>query len=107
MKEKSKEHLVVKLLVILMVEQLHVKGLNNKFKEKLYNYDYSAIVLHVGTNDLVKDDAVTIAKNLDRLIQDVKPCSNTIAISGIIKREDGKVLEGKIDTTNKLIKELH
>ena len=71
----------------------------------MYNYDYSAIELRVGTNDLVKDDAVTVAKNIDRLIQDVKPCSNTMAISGIIKREDGRVPEGKIDTTNKLIKE--
>ena len=31
-----------------------VKELNNKFQERLCNYGYSTIVLHVGTNDLVK-----------------------------------------------------
>ena len=50
MKAKSKEHLAT----CHSYGVATVKELNNKFQERLCNYGYSTIVLHVGTNDLVK-----------------------------------------------------
>ena len=84
-----------------------VKDINNKFEgNSTYNHGYSAIVLHVGTNDLVRDDAITVANNLCRLIEVVKPFSKSIAISGIIERNDGRVPQGEVRHLNELISEL-
>ena len=64
------------------------------------------MVIHVGTNDLAKDDAVTVSKRLEGFIQDAQQFINTIAISGVIQREDGRVPEGRISLYNDLTKEL-
>ena len=82
-----------------------MKDIKNLVKEKRCS-GYDAILFHVGTNDLVKDDVEIVVNNLENLIQDIKPHTNKIAISGVIKRSDGGVSEGVISSFNKRAKEL-
>lgn len=84
-----------------------VSDLKKKIKAgKIDVNGYKATVLHIGTNDLVKEDAATVSNRLESLIQDLKPHSNTIALSSVIKRNDGRVPEEKISTFNNLNEEL-
>lgn len=78
-------------------------------QEKMKNavaHEFSDIIIHIGTNDLVKDNAKTVSTRLESLIQQVKPVTSTVAISSVIARDDGKVPDGRISTFNKLTEEL-
>ena len=54
----------------------------------------------------MEDDVEIVVNNLESLIQDVKPHTNKIAISGIIKKSDGEVSENVIYSFNRCTKEL-
>ena len=55
--------------------------------------EFSDVIIHVGTNDLVKENAKTVSTKLERLIHQVKPLTDTVAISSVIGRSDGKVVK--------------
>ena len=60
-------------------------------------------ILHVGTNDLTHDNPEKAASNMENLINKVKSSTMNIAVSGVIKRYDGKVNNNIIYHYNKLI----
>ena len=60
------------------------------------------MILHVGTNDLTHDDPEKAASNMENLINKVKASTTDMAVSGVIKRYDGKV-NNNIIYHNKLI----
>ena len=64
---------------------------------------YNTIILHVGMNDLVREEPEKVAADMDNLVNKVKAHTNKIAVSGAIKRYDGKVNNYKIEQYNKLI----
>jgi hypothetical protein len=53
--------------------------------------EYDTVVLHVGTNDLVNNDAKKVATEMDGLIQDLKCHTEKIAVSSVVKRYDVKI----------------
>lgn len=68
--------------------------------------EFSNIILHVGTNDLVREDPESVAANMETLIKKVKMHTEKIAVSGATKRFDGKVNSNKIEQYNNLIHSL-
>ena len=68
--------------------------------------EYDTVVLHVGTNDLVYDDAEKVATEMDGLIEDLKRHTGKIAVSSVIKRYDGRVAASNITQFNKIVKDL-
>ena len=62
--------------------------------------------MHVGTNDLVHEEPEKVAADMDNLINKAKGHTNKVAVSGAIKRYDGKVNNRKIDYYNKLVHDL-
>ena len=81
------------------VNQLARKFDECQSEELLYN----TIILHVGTNDLVREEPEKVAADMDDLVNKVKAHTNKVAVSGAIKRYDGKVNNYKIEQYNKLI----
>ena len=75
-----------------------------KFEEnQTENSQYGTIILLVGTNDLVREEPQKVAADMDNLINKAKAHTNMVAVSGAIKRYDGKVKNYKIENYNKLI----
>ena len=73
---------------------------SNKFDRITIDQPPSHVILHVGTNNLIKDSAEVTAKKIEQLAEKVKnkfPMVN-LAISGITTRED-KDLKEKVETT--------
>ena len=78
--------------------------LATKFEEnQTENSQYDTIILHVGTNDLVREEPQKVTADMDNLINKAKAYTNKVAVSGAIKRYDGKVKNYKIENYNKLI----
>jgi diketogulonate reductase-like aldo/keto reductase len=63
-----------------------------------------SIILHVGTNNLVSDDAKEAVKQMEQLI--VKAKAENVTVSSIIMRYDNKVPHSKITEYNNLLHEL-
>ena len=81
-----------------------VNQLARKFDEcQSEDLQYNTIILHVGTNDLVREEPEKVATNMDSVVNKVKAHTNKVAVSGAIKRYDGKVKKYKIEQYNKLI----
>ena len=81
-----------------------VNQLARKFDEcQSEDLQYNTIILHVGTNDLVREEPEKVAADMDSLVNKVKAHTNKVAVSGAIKRYDGKVKNYKIEQYNKLI----
>lgn len=81
-----------------------VNQLARKFDEcQSEELQYNTIILHVGTNDLVREEPEKVAADMDNLVNKVKAHTNKVAVSGAIKRYDGKVKNYKIEQYNKLI----
>jgi hypothetical protein len=80
------------------VPQLHQKFQQNCDEEK-----YKTIILHIGTNDLVREDADNVAKKMDVLIEEVKSRAERVAVSSVIERHDGRVPASKITSYNNLV----
>ena len=68
-----------------------VPQLRQKFQENCDEEKYKAIILHIGTNDLVREDADNVAKKMDVLIEEVKSRAERVAVSSVIERHDGLV----------------
>ena len=67
---------------------------------------HSTIVIHVETNDLVVNEtAEEVSTNLEKLVRDIKPHTENIAISSVIGREDGRISQEKIQLFNGITKE--
>ena len=84
------------------VNQLAKKFDENHAKEEQYN----TIILHVRTNDLAHEEPKKVAADMESLINKAKAHTNKLAVSGVIKRYDGKVNNHKIDQYNKLVNDL-
>ena len=80
-----------------------VPQLRQKFQENCDEEKYKAIILHIGTNDLVRDDAENVAKKMDVLIEEVKSRAERVAVSSVIERHDGRVPASKIKSYNNLV----
>ena len=82
--------------------------MHNKIKDNWSNKGqcYSAILIHAGTNDLVREDPEVVANNLDNFIMDIKVHAEKISISSVIERHDGLVPPERITTFNKLARDL-
>ena len=81
-----------------------VNQLARKFDEcQSEDLQYNTIILHVGTNDLVREEPEKVAADMDSLVNKVKAHTNKVAVSGAIKCYDGKVKNYKIEQYNKLI----
>ena len=65
-----------------------------------------SIILHVGTNNLVSDDARMAAEQMEELIVEAKDKAENVAVSSIIKRYDNKVQHSHILEFNHLVQEL-
>ena len=83
-----------------------VNQISAKFDDQTERLQYDTIILHVGTNDLVHEKPEKDAADMDNLINKAKGHTNKIAVSGAIKRYDGKVNNRKIDYYNKLVHDL-
>jgi hypothetical protein len=68
-----------------------VPQLRQKFQENCDEEKYKAIILHIGTNDLVRQDADNVVKKMDVLIEEVKSRVERVAVSSVIERHDGRV----------------
>ena len=80
-----------------------VNQLTEKFGNHQSEQEFSTVVIHVGTNDLVRDEHKKVAANLENLINKVKVHTEKIAVSGTIKRYDGKLNNKKIEQYNNLV----
>jgi hypothetical protein len=67
------------------------------------NESFSNLIIHVGTNDLVHKPAEAVAGDLENLVMKFKGCTNNIAISSVIMRNDGRVNPEKILLLNRII----
>ena len=83
-----------------------VNQISAKFDDQTEKSQYDTIILHVGTNDLVHEESEKVAADMDNLINKAKGHTNKVAVSGAIKRYDGKVNNRKIDYYNKLVHDL-
>jgi hypothetical protein len=48
---------------------------------------YETVILHVGTNDLVNEEQIKVAKKMEK----VKPRAKKMAVSSVMARYDGRV----------------
>ena len=64
-----------------------VNQLARKFDEcQSEELQYNTIILHVGTNDLVREEPEKVAADMDNLVNKVKAHTNKVAVSGAIKQ---------------------
>ena len=80
-----------------------IHQVTEKFNDEIEKQKYHTVILHVGTNDLTHDNPEKAASNMENLINKVKSSTTNIAVSGVIKRYDGKVNNNIIYHYNKLI----
>ena len=84
-----------------------VEHISQKIKEHWSeDEEYDAIILHVGTNNLVSEEPEEVATKMNTLIEHVKDHAKSIAISSVIKRYDNRVPASKITRFNYLLKDL-
>lgn len=82
-----------------------------QIKEKVESYwnedqHYEKVILHVGTNDLAREEPTEVAKNMETLIEKVKAHTKEVAVSSVIKRYDNRIRASKITQYNSLLHEL-
>ena len=80
-----------------------IPQMGQKFQENCDEKKYKAIILHIGTNDLVREDADNVSKKMDVLIEEVKSRAERVAVSSVIERHDGRVPASKIASYNNLV----
>ena len=84
-----------------------VQDVQNKINCIIQNHGCTeSIIFHVGTNDLTKNSTETVIHKMESLIDQIKPYTNSIAISSVIKRNDGKVSNRKVSSFNDMSKQL-
>jgi hypothetical protein len=67
-------------------------------EDNCHDNEYETIILHIGTNDLVRKDADKVAEKMEELIR-----AERVAVSSVIKRYDGRVPPSKIASYNYLM----
>ena len=82
-----------------------VEQINQKL-ERDGNHGFHTVILHVGTNDLVRKEPEEVATNMEILINKVKAGAKEIAVSGVVRRHDGRISNKKIDKYNQLLHDL-
>ena len=86
------------------MERLYTNSLTEKFNDEIEEHEKChTVILHVGTNDLTHHNPEKAASNMENLINKVKSSTTKIAVSGVIKRYDGKVNNSIIYHYNKLV----
>ena len=83
-----------------------IKDIHTNLQKDCGERRLRSIILHVGTNNLVSDDAKEAAKQMEDLIVDAKSKAEKVAVSSVIKRYDNRVPHSKITEYNNLIHEL-
>ena len=83
-----------------------VNQISAEFDDQTEKLQYDIIIIHVGTNDLVHKEPEKVAADMENLINEAKGHTNKVAVSGAIKRYDGKVNNHKIEYYNKLVHDL-
>ena len=79
------------------ISQLHQKLI----EDNCHDNEYETIILYIGTNDLVREDADKVAEKMEELIEEVKRLfEQRVAVSSVIKRYDGRVPPSKIASYN-------
>ena len=61
-----------------------VGHLQKKFEENCQKDEYKTIIIHVGTNDLVREDENHVAKKMESLIEKVRQRAERVAVSSAI-----------------------
>ena len=84
------------------VRQIQAK-VNEHWNE---DHHYERIVIHVGTNDLAREEPNEVVEKMETLINEVKVHTKEVAISSVVKRYDGKVKASSITQYNKLLHSL-
>ena len=79
---------------------------NAKLNEYMAKDQFHAVIVHVGTNDLVHECPEAVAMKMDDLIANMKGNVKRIAVSSVIKRYDGRVAASSITHFNNLVKSL-
>ena len=79
-----------------------VEQITKKF-ETDGNHGFHTVILDVG---LVRNEPEEVANSMDMLINKVKNGAKEIAVSGVIRRNDGRIPNSKIDKYNKLLHDL-
>ena len=70
------------------------------------NQQYEKVILHVGTNDLARQEPNEVAENMEALVSKMKTHAKEIAVSSVVKRYDNKVKPSSIMQYNNLSHEL-
>ena len=83
-----------------------VDQINAKLNEYMAKDQFHAVIVHVGTNDLVHEGPEAVATKMDDLIARMKGKVKRIAVSSVIKRYDGRVTASSITHFNNLVKSL-
>ena len=83
-----------------------IKDIHTNLRKDCGERRLRSIILHVGTNNLVSDDAKEAAKQMEDLIVEAKSKAENVAVSSVIKRYDNKVPHSKITEYNNLVHEL-
>ena len=84
-----------------------VEQINAKIKEYWSENDkYDAVILHVGTNNLVSEEPEEVVAEMDGLIKNLKGNARKIAVSSVVKRYDNRVSASKITRFNDLANNL-
>ena len=83
-----------------------IKNVHTNLRKDCGERRLRSIILHVGTNNLVSDDAKEAAKRMEDLIVEAKSKAENVAVSSVIKRYDNKVPHSKITEYNNLVHEL-
>ena len=83
-----------------------VEDVHTKMNETLQNENYDSIIIHVGTNNLVNEDAESAASKMKELIIDAKKQVKRVAVSSVIKRYDGRVQPNNLTKFNKLVRDM-
>jgi hypothetical protein len=84
-----------------------VQDVQNKIISIIQNHGCTeSVIFHVGTNDLTKNSTETVIHKMESLIDQIKPYTNSIAMSSVIRRNDGKVSNRKVSSFNDMSKQL-
>ena len=80
-----------------LVQRCHCSQLHQKLiEDNCRDNEEETIILHIGTNDLVREDADKVAEKMEELIEEVKHRAERVAVSSLIKSYDGRVPPSKI-----------
>ena len=83
-----------------------VKEVQQNLQENSGENKLQSIILHVGTKNLVSDDAKMVAEQMEEVVVEAKGKAENVAVSSVKKRYDNKVQHSRILEFNSLVQEL-